>query len=101
MKNKGLAVIFFSFIVLCIGVIVIHIIEPGQSLLKVIFECVSAYGTADLSLGITPALAWGSKLVVMLLMFFGRMGPIALLMIFLSKQKSQPYRYPSDTIVIT
>jgi hypothetical protein len=34
-------------------------------------------------------------------MFFGRMGTITLLMVFVSHPKSRPYRYPSDTIVIT
>jgi Trk-type K+ transport system membrane component len=54
-----------------------------------------------LSLGITSALATGSKLILMLLMFFGRMGTITLLMVFMGIPKSRPYRYPSDNIVIT
>jgi trk system potassium uptake protein TrkH len=99
--SRAFAIMFFSFIVLGIGSVIIHIIEPNISMLKVVFECFSAYGTVGLSLGITPTLASGSKLVLILLMFFGRMGTITLLMVFISQPKSRPYRFPSDTIVIT
>ncbi len=99
--NRAFAVIFFSFMILGAGSFAIYLVEPGQGMLKIIFECFSAYGTVGLSLGITPTLTSVSKMILILLMFIGRMGAITLLMVFISQPKSRPFRFPSDTIVIT
>ena len=99
--GRAFAIMFFSFIILGVGAFTIYLIEPHISMLKIAFECFSAYGTVGLSLGITPLLTTTSKMILVLLMFFGRMGTITLLMVFVSHPKSRPYRYPSDTIVIT
>jgi trk system potassium uptake protein TrkH len=99
--NRAFAIMFFSFIILGIGSMIIYLIEPGQGLIKIVFECFSAYGTVGLSLGITPTLTTASKMIIILLMFLGRMGTITLLMVFISQPKSRPYRFPSDTILIT
>jgi trk system potassium uptake protein len=99
--SRAFAIMFFSFIILAAGTFSIYVIEPHISMLKIAFECFSAYGTVGLSLGITPLLTPESKMILVLLMFFGRMGTITLLMVFVSYPKSRPYRYPSDTIVIT
>jgi len=99
--NRAFAIMFFSFIILGAGSFIMYLFEPGQSMLKIVFECFSAYGTVGLSLGITPTLTSVSKMILILLMFFGRMGTITLLMVFVSHQRSHPYRFPSDTIVIT
>jgi trk system potassium uptake protein TrkH len=99
--GRAFAIMFFSLIILSAGSFIIYLIEPNQSMLKIVFECFSAYGTVGLSLGITSFLSWISKTVLILLMFTGRMGTITLLMIFISQPKSRPYRFPSDTIVIT
>jgi Trk-type K+ transport system membrane component len=92
---------FFSFVILGVGTFAIYVIEPHISMLKIAFECFSAYGTVGLSLGITPLLTTASKMILVFLMFFGRMGTFTLLMVFVSHPQSRPYRYPSDTIVIT
>jgi trk system potassium uptake protein TrkH len=99
--SRAFAIMFFSFIILGVGASAIYLIEPHLSMLKIVFECFSAYGTVGLSLGITPLLTPASKMILILLMFTGRMGTITLLMVFVSRPKSRPYRYPSDTIVIT
>ncbi|MBN2275530.1 MAG: hypothetical protein JXR41_07485 [Bacteroidales bacterium] len=99
--NRAFAIMFFSLIILGTGSFVIYMLEPNLSMSKIVFECFSAYGTVGLSLGITSALSWISKMVLILLMFTGRMGTITLLMVFVGHPKLRPYRYPSDNIVIT
>jgi trk system potassium uptake protein TrkH len=99
--GRAFAIMFFSFVILGVGAFTIYMIEPQLSMLKIVFECFSAYGTVGLSLGITPILTTTSKFLLILLMFLGRMGTITLLMVFVGHPKSRPYRYPSDTIVIT
>jgi trk/ktr system potassium uptake protein len=99
--GRAFAIMFFSLIILGIGAFSIYMIEPRLSMLKIAYECFSAYGTVGLSLGITPMLTTASKMILVLLMFTGRMGTFTLLMVFVSHPKSRPYQYPSDTIVIT
>jgi Trk-type K+ transport system membrane component len=99
--SRAFAIMFFSFVILGAGTFTIYMIEPHISMLKIAFECFSAFGTVGLSLGITPLLTAASKMILVLLMFSGRMGTITLLMVFISRPKSRPYSYPSDTIIIT
>jgi trk system potassium uptake protein TrkH len=51
--------------------------EARRSFLPILFEGVSAFGTVGLSMGITPTLSTPGKLVVIVLMFLGRVGPLS------------------------
>jgi Trk-type K+ transport system membrane component len=66
-----------------------------------LFECVSAFGTVGLSLGITAGLTDSSKILLILLMFMGRMGILTLLFAILRRTQTSAYRYPKENIVIT
>ena len=52
-----------------------------------IYEVFSAFGTVGVSVGITPYLSWGSKLVICVLMFIGRLGPITFFQLLGSKMR--------------
>ena len=56
----------------------IAMLEPTLSLRDILFEMVSAFGTVGLSTGITPGLSVGSKLISILMMFTGRLGPLTI-----------------------
>jgi Trk-type K+ transport system membrane component len=71
-----------------------------MSALKVLFECVSAFGTVGLSMGITPLLTDSSKILLVLLMFMGRMGILTLLFALFRRTATSVYRYPKENIVI-
>jgi Trk-type K+ transport system membrane component len=77
-----------------------YLIEPEKSALTILFECVSAFSTVGLSLGITPYLADASKLLLIILMFFGRMGILTVLFSIFRRTKTSVYRYPKENIVI-
>jgi len=65
------------------------------------FEVTSAFGTTGLSLGVTEELGSFSKLVISLLMFIGRMGVLALLLIFRPKEKKRGLvQYPETDIIV-
>ena len=89
-----------SLIVLVVGVMLLALCEPDIEVSKLAFEAVAALGTAGLSLGITPELGTGAKLVLIVMMFAGRVGIIGVLMAVVRPQPSQPYSYPHDDILI-
>ena len=64
--------------------------QARQQALPLLFEAVSAFGTVGLSMGLTPALEPGGKLVVIALMFLGRVGPLAFFAAISIKSKAYP-----------
>jgi len=71
------ASVAFYALSLCAGVYLLLLTEP-LPLPDLVFEATSALGTVGLSMGITPALSALGKLVVIVLMFAGRVGPLSL-----------------------
>jgi trk system potassium uptake protein TrkH len=59
---------------------------------EVLFEAVSAFGTNGTTTGITRQLGQGSQLVVIVTMFIGRLGPLALVLILASRARPSRYR---------
>jgi trk system potassium uptake protein TrkH len=53
---------------------------PTASFVQVLFESVSAFGTVGASTGITPSLSDAARLVVIVAMFIGRLGPLTLVL---------------------
>ena len=98
--RRAFAVVGASLGILVVGVMLLVLLEPGVEVSKLAFEAVAALGTAGLSLGITPELGTGAKLVLIVMMFAGRVGIIGVLMALVRPQPSQPYSYPHDDILI-
>ena len=69
-------------------------------LLTVFYEVASAIGTVGLSLGITPSLGIASKIILMFLMFFGRVGGLTLIYAAIGKKKKPISKYPLTKISI-
>jgi trk system potassium uptake protein len=98
--RRAFAVILFSFIVIGLSVFAIALLEPGAELLPVAFECFSAYGTVGLSMGITGDLTDGSKMVIILNMFTGRLNMIVIMLAILRKVKHLNYRFPEENLPV-
>ena len=75
-------------------------LEPGVPFMHIVFEVVSALGTVGSSLGITPDLSTGGKIVISLTMFVGRVGLMTLLACFVRRQEQPLYTYPDDTLIL-
>lgn len=94
-----------TFVYLSSLVIAIFILSVTENLpfLSIIFECFSAIATVGLSMGITPLLSIIGKLVIIVLMFVGRVGPITIVIsIFRIKSKTRvkEISYPHGDILI-
>lgn len=70
------------------------------SLLAILFEVTSAFGTVGLSTGITPALSKPAKVLITLTMFAGRVGTLTLLMALALRPRPERLRYPEGKIII-
>ena len=81
---KNAATILLMYITLCFtGALIISMTE-GYPMLTCLFESASAVGTVGLTLGITPSLHLLSRIILILLMFFGRVGGLTLIFAALS-----------------
>jgi len=98
--RRAFSVILLSVLIIMLGSIIIQIFDPQLPFRSVIFESFSALGTVGLTLGITTQLSDGSKIVIILIMFIGRIGAITLMTGFMKKLKNQNYRYCSEQILI-
>jgi len=98
--KRAFAVMTLSFLVIGIAVFMVTTFDPGKELLRVAFECFSAFGTVGLSMNLTPELSSGSKVVIIVTMFLGRVGTLTLIIAFIKKTGSLNYRYPKENIFI-
>lgn len=99
--RKAFAVILLSFLVIGLGVFLVLFFNPELGILDVAFEVFSAFSTVGLSLGITAKLTTGSKLVISLIMFLGRVGTLTVLVAFIRKTRSLRYKYPQESVFIS
>lgn len=88
-----------SLCVVCIGTFLMAVLEPEYGFLPLLFEVVSAFGTVGLSTGITPELGTAGKIVIILIMYTGRLGAVTLLSMWIHKPESNA-RYTEETITI-
>ena len=84
----------FAFVGSC-GLLML---ESGPSR-HIVFEVFSALGTVGLSMGSTPHLTATGKMVIMILMFVGRVGPLTLLLALRPKERSR-LEYPSASVMV-
>jgi trk system potassium uptake protein TrkH len=91
-----ISLMFVSFVVL-----VMLRVETGKEFLPIFFEVVSAFGTVGLSLGITPLLSVAGKIIIVFMMFLGRVGPLTLVLA-VGQRAEQKGRvdYPDGKILI-
>lgn len=95
--HRAFIKISFSLVLLFMMTTILSFTEPFE-LIDIVFEQFSAFGTVGLSRGITPYLSETGKLIIIILMYIGRVGPITFLTSF-SKETSPPkYDYPSEYI---
>lgn len=76
------------------------LLEPGLAFLDLFFEMVSAFGTVGLSTGITSSLTPAARVLIMLVMFIGRLGPLTIGMAFLRRRRPAKYAYAEERIMI-
>ncbi len=101
--RTGFCVVMVAFSVFITGTIVILILEPDNvKLINVIYETVSAIGTVGLTADLTPRLCRASQIVLMLMMYIGRLGPLTMALMFAGKThpRDQIRSLPEERIMV-
>ncbi len=97
---KSFIVISTAATLCLVSILILSITEKG-TLIQVVFEVTSAFGTNGLSMGLTPILTTFGKILIIFLMFIGRLGIVTCLLILRGKDNSQEkIHYPKEKVTI-
>lgn len=94
------ATILTMYVTLFVGGGFIMSRVEGLPLLTCFFETASAVGTVGLSLGITPTLGLASRIILILLMYFGRVGGLTIIFAALSGKQGFTARLPQEKLTV-
>lgn len=96
---KANQITVISLGVVCAATFLMCVLEPGCTFIQLLFEVVSAFGTVGLSTGITPGLSVAGKLVIILVMYTGRIGAFTLLSMWIDHPEPNA-RYTHEAVTI-
>lgn len=97
--KNAVAVFALDIFLFIVGSMIISGIE-GFSLKETMFECVSAVATVGLTLGITPHLGIISKILLICMMYIGRVGGITLIFAAVNPKNNGNARYPKEQVAV-
>ncbi|MGG0645187.1 TrkH family potassium uptake protein [Sporosarcina gallistercoris] len=97
---RSYAVILLAGFMVMTALLILLVTEPGVPAVSLLFEITSAFGTCGMSLGITSDLSIPGKIIIMALMFIGRVGLISFLFTLGGKVNKTSFRYPKERVII-
>ena len=100
--KKSLGIFFIGVFIVLFGTLMLTIVNPEFTLLESVFEVISAYATVGLSIGGTPSLTVLGKVIIIMLMFLGRVGSLTIFVALLSKstRTKSKIRYAEGKIIV-
>ena len=97
---RSFVVIILATFMVLLAAVILLVTEQNATATQIFFEITSAFGTCGMSLGITSDLTTVGKVIIMLLMFVGRVGIISFLYSLGGRQKKMLYQYPTERVII-
>jgi trk system potassium uptake protein TrkH len=97
---QAFTVITLAICVIFLSSFILLLTQPVASMKEALFEVFSAFSTVGLSLGITPKLSSLGKIVIILTMYIGRIGPLTLLYAFSRQKAFGRFEYVEETVMI-
>jgi trk system potassium uptake protein TrkH len=106
--SRAISVVFFSGFIIMIFTMLILISESyalphsksSLSYLEYLFEVVSAFGTVGLSTGVTAQLTDLGKILITLVMFIGRVGPLTIALAVKGEETVSRYKYVQEAVLV-
>ena len=100
--KRALTITLVSFAITFTGLFILSVTEEIE-FIDLVFEVFSAFATVGLSANVTPYLSWIGKIVIIVLMFIGRIGPITMVLVFAKRyslMKGKSIVYPQSDVLI-
>lgn len=99
--NRAIAIVITSILFIFIIVFLLTITEQGAEFSKILFETVSAFGTVGLTAGLTPDLTPIGRILITIMMFIGRLGPLTMAFTLgMGSTNHSKIRYAEEKILI-
>ncbi len=98
--SKAFMVFFVSIGIVILSSFLILTFQKGGKFDVLIFEVFSAFGTVGLSKGVTPFLNSISKIIIILTMFIGRVGPVTLVYTLREPKEMEGITYPEEKVMV-
>ncbi len=100
--GRAITVTVLFVVVLFSATLILNITERhnGFTMSQIMFETASALGTVGLTTGITPSLTTAGKLIIIVVMLVGRLGPLTLLAALTFNIRPARYSYPAEAIIV-
>lgn len=97
---KGLGIIILAISWVVLATLILDVVEQAD-FLKILFEVVSALATVGLTAGLTPTLSDTGRVIIIVTMFLGRLGPLTVAYaLAIRRKRKQHFRYPEERIII-
>jgi trk system potassium uptake protein len=97
--HKALVIITLSFSLINVFTIALLLTDEAR-FLPTMFEVVSAFGTVGLSMGLTPSLTAAGKIIIIVVMFIGRIGPLTMALALGERHDSARFAYPTERVMV-
>ncbi|GBD10411.1 Ktr system potassium uptake protein B [bacterium HR23] len=98
--HRALAVAFLGLTIVFVASFFMTFVERQGNFLSFLFEVVSAFGTVGLSTGVTPQLSIAGKVVIILTMLLGRLGPLTLALALMPRERPAVLRFAQEPVRI-
>ncbi|WBW99406.1 TrkH family potassium uptake protein [Oceanirhabdus sp. W0125-5] len=97
---KAFVIVLISLLLVIVSTLLLSVTEPNTNFELIFYEAISAFGTVGLSMGLTPNLSLGGKIIVAIAMYCGRVGPLTVALALGNKKRKGAIRYPEDKILV-
>ncbi len=97
---RAMSIFLLGISIVIIGVMILSISEVGASFETILYEVLSAFGTVGLSQGLTPTLSATGRVVIAIIMYLGRVGPLTVMLALAGKQEKVNIKYPEGKLLI-
>jgi len=98
--HRALTVAVLGLASIGVAATVLTTLEPDLEFMDIIFDTVSAFGTTGASTGIIAETGVVSKIIFMMLMYVGRLGPVALALALAPEDDTEVYRFAQESVKI-
>lgn len=103
--NKAIAIFCLALLWVFVFTLLLCVTESNYDhgsnvFIKILFEVTSAFGTVGLSTGITPYLSLMGKVLIIITMFVGRIGPLTLALAVALREQAPSLRYPEEKVMV-